>query len=336
MSEIYPWRSKEKTSEYVESIPKYINKKQRRYMFHHVHGVNTWMADYFFFKPDGAVVEAEEMVNDDDTPAVEAKKRKKSHLITILAMLHCNSRLFIPTIVPNRQSEAFHQILYQHFFSENPYFKMDVLISDYEPGFGKDVVKLEDGRCAIDPTDKSTRSVDIAKLLAGHNVQHISYNIKKTDEHTKLAPIDRMARTLRDMIYNCRMKDASFELNEDTLKQLMKAYNLSPHATLSSIMGFPVSPVDVYNHPEVQHEIIKRTIQSNYHTAWNITREPLDVGDTVWVHNPRVWTKKRRNTVEDHPYTIEAVTGIGGYTVKNKYSGDLKHVSRMQIVPHRW
>ena len=339
MSEIYPWRSKDKNTDIPETqrnekIPKYINKKQRRYMFHHVHGPNTWMVDYFFFKADGGVVEPAETVNDDDTPQEEERKRRKSNLITVLALMHCNSRLFIPTIVPNRQSEAFIDILYRHFFGEHAFCRMDVLISDYEPSFGKDVI-IKDGRYIIDPSDKSNRSVEMSQALANNHVQHIGYNISKTDEHTKLALIDRMARTLRDMIYNCRMRDPDFALNKETLDKLTVAYNLSPHATLSSLMGFPVTPIQVYNHDELQHEIIKKLVQSNYHTAWQINRESLGVGDTVWVHNPRVWTQKRRNTVEDHPYTIESVTGIGGYRIKNKYTGDIKHVSRMQIVPHR-
>ena len=317
--ELEPFRSKLKVKgPDLLHIPKYIPKKQSKYYLHHVHGMNTWMADHLYFKPDGAVT----------------SESDKSPKIIVLALLHCNSRLFLPIIVPNQTDEALFDILLKHFFAIDSIHKMDVLITDYGNCFGKDVIKRDDGTYSIDPNDNSKRSIAIGKLLATYGVEHISYNMVRTQEHSKLALIDRVARTLRDMIYTCRLQDPSFTLNHETLKQLVVQYNTAPHATLSRIMHFPVSPLIAYKFEALQYEIIKRTVQMNYITASTISKERLRVGDMVWLYNPPVFGKKRRNTVEDYPYVITSLDGVSGFTIKNINDNSIvKHVTRSQIVP---
>ena len=78
-------------------------------------------------------------------------------------------------------------------------------------------------------------------------------------------------------------------------------------------------------------------MEMNYRTATKINRDGLDVGDLVWLYRPHAFGDKRRNTVEDHPYRIESVNGIGGYTIKNTYDPRIrKEVTRMQLVKHHY
>ena len=338
-----PFRSREKLKQYRtltaeafedHSIPKWTRKKQIRYSIHHVHGPHTWMIDYFFFTPDGKVIE------NNVTNENEAKRR---NLIVVLAMMHCNSRLFCAFIVDARTQAEFRDLLNNYFVASDELEtftgisrpKIDTIISDYEKSFGLDVNKNEDGTYEI-VFDGSGRSIDMAQLYKRRHIKHISYNVASDDNgHSKMALIDRMARTLRDMIYNARRMHPWFTLNDETLTQMCKQYNHSIHSTLSSIIGFAVTPFDVYVHQDLQNEICRRTMEANYRTAQHILDEDIKIGKELWVYQPHVFGKKRRNNVEDDPYEVVDYLGPAAFQVRNKNDGSIKNRTRVNLVVSR-
>ena len=341
---IIPFRSRAKLqedstippSEYSKfKIPNWKRSNQNEYAIHHIHGANTWMADYFFFNPIGKVVEDE--VNEEDD---EGEDKKKRNLITVIALMHCNSRLFLGFIVKSRESNAFRRFLEKVFITSNDaedYIgfgrpRIDILITDYEKAFGLDVRKNKYGEYEI-IRDGSGRNMDMAVLYKNRRIEHISYNTSADKgAHSKLALIDRMARTLRDMVFNVRRKNPNFVLNQDTLLQLCKHYNFSAHGGLSRIMGFPVTPYNVYTNRDLQNEICRRIMRSNYNTFNRINREKIDVGREVWIYQPPIFGKKRRNNVEDDPYEVIELLGPAGYRVRNKNTGAVKTRTRMNLV----
>ena len=340
---IIPFRSRAKLredntivpSEYDKfKIPNWKRAKQNEFAIHHIHGANTWMADYFFFNPLGKVVEDE--VNKDE----EERSSKKRNLITVLALMHCNSRLFLGFIVKSRESFAFRTLLEQLFLTSNDtedYIgfgrpRIDILITDYERAFGLDVRKNKYGEYEI-IRDGSGRNLDMAVLYKNRRIEHISYNTSADKgAHSKLAPIDRMARTLRDMIFNVRRKNPKFKLDEITLTQLCKRYNFSSHGGLSRIMGFPVSPFKAYTSKVLQNEICRRIMEQNYSTAKRILDSNIPDKKEVWVYQPPIFGKKRRNNVEDDPYEVIEYLGPAGFRVRNKNTSAVKTRTRMNLV----
>ena len=212
-----------------------------------------------------------------------------------------------------------------------PQFQCDTVISDYEPAFGKDVIIDDQGRYIIDPADRSNRNIAIAQIYCNNRIKHVSYNIKRNAEHSKLAPVDRLARTLRDMIFNAKRENPAFTLTPETLRKLCDIYNRSPHETLSRVMGFSTYPLAVYKNKTLQDEICLRLLAQNYHTAHRIQQEHIDNGSEVWLHNPRVFGKKRRNTVEDKPYRVVANRGMAGYTIADA-DGHTRNITRKDFV----
>ena len=338
ISNLIPWRSRAKLNELrnqgvdvsnAAHIPKYNQVVQDQYQIHHVHGPNTWMADYLFFKPNGDVVQHNYRLQ--DTEWMRSSKRRR--MIVLLAFVHCNSRLFIAYIVKARKEsdymKAFKAIFDTHAVTptdgglsepnlKDPHFIIDTLITDYEPVFGKDVLTDEDGKLYI-KQDNTRRSLNMAKFYLERGIRHIGINMNRTSQHSKLAPMDRMARTLRDMIFNVRSTNPEFKLNATTLKALCRMYNTSNHSTLSKYLVVErCTPQQVYYNRDVQNELCRRIMSDNYRTAQHIYDEDIKIDDTAWIHQPKEFGKKRRNTVKDDPYVIIEYKGPCAFTVKNK------------------
>jgi hypothetical protein len=64
--------------------------------------------------------------------------------------------------------------------------------------------------------------------------------------HNALSLIDRLSRTIRKMNYNI---GNNADINPPTMKYLINEYNNSPHATLSKILGSPITPNEVNEMP---------------------------------------------------------------------------------------
>ena len=302
MSGIIPYRSTPKLSHLLQSqaititdalnvqqIPKFQPKVQDKAALKHLHGKKSWFMDFIYLKRYGEVIQEDNEENESDK-------------FIILLCVHCNSRYTIASIVPSRENKYIRPLIlwiYQRGL-------IDTLITDAESGFN----------------------------TFDTYIKHITYNMNAMEEdhvnaHVYLAPIDRMARTLRDMVFNAKRFNKTFELNADTLQEIVKIYNTTPHATLTEIMGFPVSPVQMLVFPILQDEFIRRVMSQNVTHAKD--SRTVKVGDKVYLHQPRALGLKRRNNVEDDPYEVIYVQH-GTYKLSNKRNGSIKTARRGDFI----
>jgi hypothetical protein len=103
------------------------------------------------------------------------------------------------------------------------------------------------------------KSNEAKEFYKAHNIKFIPvprvlYPIGKTGpNHKSLSIVDRVIRTIRDMAYVAGLK-----LNSTVIKQLADIYNNTPHSTLSSIMGFDITPNIVASDIDLETEIVRR------------------------------------------------------------------------------
>ena len=286
----------------VQHIP--IYKRQPQFEQKHIHGKKTWMMDFMFLKPDGGVLQQEEQK--------EAKTGKKTrNLITVLLAIHCNSRFCEAHVVPVK-AEKYVKPLILILWHEG---LIDTLITD---------------------ADASFRTVTLNRLYQdGRFIKHIIYNVDALEKqnvlyaHRYLALIDRMSKTLRDMLFNCKVSDPSFTLTEQSLQSIIRIYNTTPHSTLTNIMRFPVMPVQMARYDVLQDEFIRRVMSQNVTHAKD--SRTVKVGDKVYLHQPRALGLKRRNNVEDDPYVVTEIQR-GTYKLSNKRNGSIKTARRGDFI----
>ena len=329
-----PYRSSQKLSKLniivdePPTIPKIRPSEVRKTTLHHIHSNKTWMVDYFFLRPGGDVIssinrdEALESLPEAPSESVFVNYRGKPMMI-VCCFIHCNSRFVWCYVARSKRAGEFAAAL-DHLVKKYPE-RVGTLISDKESAFSSRVAN---------------------ELYAAHNIRHIYYNMSDSTgnrvNHLALAFIDRFARTLRDMIFNCSRSDPRFRLNEKTLERIIKIYNATPHATLSKVMGFDVAPYDAFKpaNEGLLNEINRRIFMQNYMTTQRIEFRSIQEGDQVYLHKPRRFGEKRRLNVEDEPYTVYKCKR-GGFELKDAegnilqetiYDGTLP-IRRSRIVP---
>ena len=280
---IRPFRSKAKGGRDSDHIPVWNRKLASKLSLHHQHGPRTWMCDHFFIKGDG------EVIQEGDTADV-----------IILAFLHVNSRLFHAYIVPDKSLNAFFEVL-QYFII--PHLPYETVFPDW---IRNNNLSLMDTLLCDAAFDRQ----GIKGWLEQRGVKIISKNIKRTKDHSFLSPIDRMARTLRDMIFNAKRSNPAFKFNDETLKLLCRLYNATAHATLTKIMGFKVCPNDVFMHLDLQDEIMRRIYLQNFKTSTSSKFNNVRAGSIVYLHQPHQFGKKRRLNVEETPYKVIAMNPL--------------------------
>ena len=288
----------------VREIPKYMPKYQQGLSLKHVHGKKTWMMDFIFIKGEGEVIQP-----DEETKKTDTAPRFRNQQV-ILLRLHCNSRYCEANIVPSKAEEYVKPVVLMMLHSG----RMDTLITDADTSFNTTALnRIYQG---------------------GHVINHIIFNMDELQKtyafpHTLLAPIDRMARTLRDMIYNCKRMDTAFRLTDESLQQILKIYNNTPHSTLTKIMGFPCTPLQVLTYEVLHDELIRRLNTKNHITATSSATTSVKVGDEVYLHQPHAFNLKRRNTVEDDVYIVREITG-GKYVLVNSRNPSIVKITHRQ------
>ena len=285
----------------VKEIPKYMPKHQQHYSIKHVHGKKTWMMDFAFIKGEGEVIQP-----DEETKKTDVAPRFKNQQV-ILLRLHCNSRYCEANIVPSKSEQYVKPVLLMMLHSG----RLDTLITD---------------------ADASFNTIALNRIYqGGHVIKHIIYNMDALEKthafpHTLLAPIDRMTRTLRDMLFNCKRMNPAFRLTEDSLQQVLRIYNNTPHSTLTKILGFPCTPNQVLTYEVLQDELIRRLMTKNF-----ITSSPaiaaVNIGDEVYLHQPHAFNLKRRNTVEDDQYVVQEIIGGSKYILVNTHNPSIVKVA---------
>ena len=319
---LYPYRSSAKLSYglqggllsiedalRIQEIPTYQPKYQQKYSIMHVHGKKTWMMDYIFIKGNGEVITKDEEIKDKDNDSVVQSRKLK----IILLRLHCNSRYCEADIVPNRRDEIVRPLMLLYIRRG----VMDTVITDSEPSFQSESLRRYVYRDGV--------------------MKHIVYNMSmpwrdNAFPHTYLALVDRMARTLRDMLFNCQRASAAFVLTNETLQQVLNIYNNTPHATLTKIMGFPVTPANMFKYPILQDEYIRRVMSRNQSLVTSSVYTDVKVGDIVYLHAPRQLFDKRRGSVEDDMYRVIDIQGLAFVLQNTRDPRYIKKVHRGDFI----
>ena len=183
-------------------------------------------------------------------------------------------------------------------------YRIETLITDYEPGFQSEVANV---------------------FYQQHNIKHVPINVSKFG-HRKLSILDRAVRTIRDMIYNTN-SDASDPIQ---LQKLIEIYNNTRHKTLTKFNNTPTTPSMVFNNKELENEIILKTRTENYNILHNPNYEIPDGSEVVVKHLYLDRFEKHRRTAEDGRFVVVAHEG-SRYVVKDIKTGELKPVFRSQI-----
>ena len=287
-----PFRSKLKTSRNKQKIPRYINKVQRKFNLHHIHGPNTWQIDFMDFE---------------GTP--------------IINLIHCNSRFWMPAMTERQDAQAVMNALKALFHSG---LKIDTLVSD--------AAKVFTTTHLIKDLCQSLRIQQIVYNMNDKGAQVLPYPAPPStvDYHNLLSIVDRISRTLRDMVFNVQLSQPDFKLTPETLFELAKIYNTTPHATLSETMGFNVCPADVLKYQKLQDELIRRWTIDNINKTESYEFQRVKIGDKVYLHQPPQPFTKRRLTVEASPYVVVDKHN-GNYIIQRGEEPPLK-VQRKDII----
>ena len=148
--------------------------------------------------------------------------------------------------------------------------------------------------------------------------------------HSTLALIDRLSRTIRDMNYN--IYGAGREsIPPKVMNYLISEYNDSVHDTLSRIAGKKVAPNDVNDDPELENEIAFRVLRNNA-LVTNSKDFQLSPGEKVLVANDTDPMEKKRGAWLSSPYTVIGRTN-GLVNLKND-AGNYLSVPRWKLNRH--
>ena len=178
------------------------------------------------------------------------------------------------------------------------------LISDYELGFRSEIAN---------------------KFYDKYGINHIAINTRE-EGHNKLGILDRVVRTLRDMIFNTKIDPT----DPVALTAIVSVYNNTRHATLTKILGTPTRPFDVFNSEKLEFSLIHGINSENY----AIQQTPgYDIPDGTEVVVKCMETneleKKRRGTLEGKWFVLRHYGHR--YVIKNNLTNEEKSVYRSQI-----
>ena len=268
-------------------------------MLHQTFSPNTWFADVVQF---GTAFERP---------------------ITYILFVHANSRYAV--LVPANLTPTVESEVYE--YDPNARKNTDIwlrtlstmlkdntitnLITDYEPAFKSD-------RATI--------------FYQRHGINHFPVNVSQ-EGHIRLSILDRLVRTLRDMIHNAKLDES----NPEHVQSMVKIYNKTRHGTLTKHLGLPTTPKDVYEDPELEAQFVRSLRSDN----WSISHQPgyiIPEGTRVVLKalkqaSPLI--KSRGETADPDEWEVISRSGQK-YTIRNIKSNELRTVIRTQIkrVPH--
>ena len=122
-------------------------------------------------------------------------------------------------------------------------------------------------------------------------------------DHTHTAILDRIVRTIRDMIFNLRPKFETIDL-----ESVVKVYNNTRHETLTKVLGFPATPEMVYRNEDLELLLIKNIRAIN----WTKQRQygyELKPGQRVYVRMRTGLFESKRAQVKQTIYRIRRREG---------------------------
>jgi hypothetical protein len=131
----------------------------------------------------------------------------------------------------------------------------------------------------------------------------VHINAKKDEHHNRLSVLNRVVRTIRSYAFN---KSHMIDIPPKLLGDVLSFYNHEPHQTLSTLVGFNVSPADLLNDPDLE----AFAARSLLHTNLANRHKKFKIGDIVKVyHEVKDRFEKRRLAMEEGVYRIINLIG---------------------------
>ena len=153
----------------------------------------------------------------------------------------------------------------------------------------------------------------------------------KTDEgtspnHTSLAIVDRVIRTIKDHFYD---EGYGKLIPQKELYKFVSEYNKRPHKTLTKLLNNKTSPEMVHNDIKLEIQIIERLIYENNKIKEKVGWQ-LPPGTIVKVMNDTDALGKRRRMTKIDPY--EVVKNHNNlYINRNTRTGEEEKTTRLKI-----
>jgi hypothetical protein len=161
------------------------------------------------------------------------------------------------------------------------------LIGDAEAGFSSPVVGAWLRQHGSDFTAVARQQSKYPNWMTQANAA-----AKSSAEHRKLAIVDRVIRTIRDIAFAQHWETIS----PAEMKYITREYNAAPHKTLSELMGFDVSPNMAQANTDLQAEL-REKINGKQNKILHTPGFLLEAGKRVKVFNYQDPIQKRRNAV---------------------------------------
>ena len=149
---------------------------------------------------------------------------------------------------------------------------------------------------------------------------------KTRANHSTLALIDRLSRTLRDMNYTVR--GYNDVIDPRWMATLIAEYNSSPHSTLSNVFGKPTSPNQVDGNSDMEDQVAFYFLRKNALTK-NAEGYELNPGQKVKILNQTSDFEKRRD--QWLPQTFSVIGHDNGLVKVKPPSGKSFDISRWML-----
>jgi hypothetical protein len=157
------------------------------------------------------------------------------------------------------------------------------------------------------------------------NTKHITVKFDEAaTNHTTLAILNRVCRTIRNMLYN--MKIPQTQCTPNVMNYIINEYNSSPHTTLTKIFHHKTCPNDVDDFME--SVIIKTAVEYNDSV---MNQDKLELGTPVKVYNDVGTFDKVKPKILDGAWYVANYDGVK-YVVKDSKSGQELTVPRWMII----
>ena len=176
----------------------------------------------------------------------------------------------------------------------------------------------------IGDSDKVFTSNAVKDLL---NQADIKYEFKPSNEtnHIHTSILDRTVRTLRDMLFNLKIKTVS----PNDIKNLVHIYNNTRHMTLSKILGFPATPQMLHKNQSLQLLFIRRLRSANW-LKMKSKGYVIENSSNVFVRAKYNTFEKKRAKVKQDIYEVIGHKGAM-YELKNNKTGEKIEAPRRDL-----
>ena len=245
-----------------------IKTPQHRLQIRQIFPPNTWLIDLVRFKAE----------SDDERWYVFFVEANTRYL-----MIYSGNGNWITEDAWVRQSSRVPSDTFQHLFEQ--FLANNRIVKD-------DIVQVKPVKRIVADSERAFWSRSMMNFYASHRIETQRINVKE-EGHIRLAILDRIVRTIRDMLFN--LKSQSFTI--DDLQEVARVYNNTKHRILKA------TPQQAHNDPTLEMQFINTLQGTNFQIQHQADYE-LQPGTIVSVRAQLGPFEKRRTTVLPDDYEV--------------------------------